>query len=96
MLHRPGKVDITKDEFKTIAKNLKNEEFQELLGDYMLEVSDPANKDEYDQYLQQMKKEGELPAVRIPFQRGFNSLGNGASGTKSWILYQVYHSQQEG
>lgn len=64
MLHRPGKVDITKDEFKKIAENLKNEEFQELLGDYMLEVSDPANKDEYDEYLQQMKREGELPAVR--------------------------------
>jgi hypothetical protein len=29
----------------------------------MLEVSDPGNKSEYDEYLKQMKNEGELPAV---------------------------------
>jgi hypothetical protein len=46
--HRPGKVDITKEEYKKIAKNLKDDKFQELLGDYMLEVSDPNNQGEYD------------------------------------------------
>lgn len=62
-MHRPAKVDISKEEYRTIAKNLKDEKFQELLGDYMLEVSDPGNKSEYDEYLKQMKNEGELPAV---------------------------------
>ena len=32
-----------------------------LLSEYMVEISDPKNKEEYDQYLKQMEKEGELP-----------------------------------
>ena len=63
MLHRPEQVEITREEFKTIEKSLKNAEFQEMLGDYMMEISDRKNKDEYDEYLRQMKREGELPKV---------------------------------
>lgn len=29
-----------------------------LLNEYMIEISDPKNKAEYDQYLKQMEKEG--------------------------------------
>lgn len=40
---------------------MKQPEFMGLLSDYMMEISDPKNKDEYDEYLQQMKKDRELP-----------------------------------
>lgn len=42
---------------------MKDEKFHEMLGEYMLEVSDPKNKDEYDTYLKQLKDEGDLPEV---------------------------------
>jgi len=64
MHHRASDINITKEEYKNLLKNMKDEKFHELLGDYMLEISDPKNKDEYDEYLQQMQKEGELPKVR--------------------------------
>jgi len=42
---------ITKDEFKKIEKAMKRPEFGELMSDYMKEISDPKNREEYDQYL---------------------------------------------
>ena len=57
----PGETEMTKEEFKKIKKSMKDEKFHELLGDYMKEISDPNNMDEYDQYLKQLKNEGELP-----------------------------------
>lgn len=56
---------MTREEFKKLRKSMKDEKFHELLGDYMKEVSDPKNTDEYDQYLEQMRSEGELPEVRL-------------------------------
>lgn len=32
-----------------------------LLNEYMIEISDPKNKNEYDEYLRQMEREKELP-----------------------------------
>jgi dynein assembly factor 2 len=32
-----------------------------LLSEYMVEISDPKNKKEYDDYLLQMEADGELP-----------------------------------
>ena len=32
-----------------------------LLNEYMVEISDPKNKKEYDDWLRQMEQEGELP-----------------------------------
>jgi dynein assembly factor 2 len=33
---------------------MKRPEFMGLLSDYMMEISDPKNKDEYDEYLKQL------------------------------------------
>ena len=63
MHQRNSKVNISKDEFKKIEKSIQNPEFREMLGDYMLEISDPKNQAEYDQYLEQLKNEKELPDV---------------------------------
>jgi dynein assembly factor 2 len=40
---------------------MKKPEFMGLLNEYMVEISDPKNKAEYDEYLKQMEKDGELP-----------------------------------
>lgn len=40
---------------------MKRPEFMGLLNEYMIEISDPKNKIEYDQYLRQMESEKELP-----------------------------------
>jgi dynein assembly factor 2 len=56
-------VQMTREEFKKLKKSMKDEKFHELLGDYMKEISDPKNVAEYDQYLEQMKGDGELPEV---------------------------------
>ncbi|CAD8102553.1 unnamed protein product [Paramecium sonneborni] len=41
-------------EFKNRKRNKKHE-FAELIGDYIKEISDPNNREEYDQYLKQQK-----------------------------------------
>lgn len=56
-------VQMTREEFKKLKKSMKDEKFHELLGDYMKEISNPANVAEYDQYLEQLKNDGELPEV---------------------------------
>lgn len=40
---------------------MEKPEFVEMLGEYMNEISDPKNKEEYDQYLKQLEKENDLP-----------------------------------
>lgn len=59
--HAKGNFDMSKDEFRRIEKAMKAPEFAGMLNDYMLEISDPSNKDEYDEYLKQLQKEGDLP-----------------------------------
>lgn len=36
---------------------MKKPEFMGLLNEYMVEISDPKNKNEYDEYLRQMERE---------------------------------------
>jgi dynein assembly factor 2 len=52
---------LTREEVKRIEKSMKKPEFMGLLNEYMVEISDPKNKAEYDEYLRQMEKDGELP-----------------------------------
>lgn len=59
--HAKGNFDMSKDEFRRIENAMKQPEFAGMLNDYMLEISDPKNKDEYDEYLKQLQKEGDLP-----------------------------------
>ena len=56
---------MSREEYKKLKKSMKDEKFHELLGDYVKEISDPKNMGEYDQYLQQLKTEGELPEVLL-------------------------------
>ena len=39
---------LTRDEIKKIEKSMKRPEFMGLLNEYMVEISDPKNKAEYD------------------------------------------------
>lgn len=52
---------MNRDEFNKIKQSLKDPNFHNILQDYMLEISDPKNKQEHDDYLLQLQKEGDLP-----------------------------------
>ena len=41
---------------------MERKEFQDMLGDYVDEISDPKHRPEHDQYLREMEERGELPA----------------------------------
>ena len=40
---------------------MKRPKFADLMIDYMKEISDPKNREEYDEYLNQLERENELP-----------------------------------
>ena len=40
---------------------MKTEQFGNLMQDYLNEISDPKNRDEYEQYMDQLEGKGELP-----------------------------------
>ena len=48
--------DVTREDLKKIEKSMKRPEFMGLLNEYMIEISDPKNKNEYDEYLKQMER----------------------------------------
>ena len=52
---------MSRDDLKKIEKSMKNPEFVGLLNEYMIQISDPKNKNEYDEYLRQLEREKELP-----------------------------------
>lgn len=52
---------LTREQLKKIEKSMKKPQFMGLLNEYMIEISDPKNKNEYDEYLRQMEREKELP-----------------------------------
>lgn len=54
-------INISNQEMQSISEAMKKPEFVEMLGEYMNEISDPANREEYDQYLRQLEKEDDLP-----------------------------------
>lgn len=39
---------LTPDEVNRFTEAMKKKEFVDMLGDYMKEISDPANKNEYE------------------------------------------------
>ena len=45
---------MTREDLKKIEKSMKKPEFLGLLNEYMIEISDPKNKNEYDEYLRQL------------------------------------------
>ena len=54
--------DITTDDVSRINKAMKTKEFGNLMEEYLGEISDPNNREEYDKYLEQLEGKGELPA----------------------------------
>ena len=58
-------LDITQEEYQRIEKAMKDEKFVKLLNEYMDEISDPKNKEEYEAYLKQLEGAGDLPPGRV-------------------------------
>ena len=54
-------MDVSHKELNNFTKAMGKEEFRDILGDYVTEVSNPENAKEYEAYLRQMQDQGELP-----------------------------------
>jgi len=52
---------FTEGELTALNKAMKKTEFRSLLNEYVDEISDPKNKDEYEAYIKQLEQGGELP-----------------------------------
>lgn len=55
------KIDMSKQELRAFTKAMEQPEFKNMLADYVKEISDPAQKAEYEQYLRQLEEAGDLP-----------------------------------
>ena len=55
------KIDMSRNELKSFAAAMGEKEFQDMLGDYVDEISDPKFRPEQDQYLRELEERGELP-----------------------------------
>ena len=64
-LQEGKKLDMKKSELKTFAKAMETDEFKDMLGDYVNEISDPKHKPEMQAYLRQMEEQGDLPPGTI-------------------------------
>jgi hypothetical protein len=53
--------NISRQEMMKIKESFAKPEFQNLLSDYMYEISEPKNLNENNEYLLQLEKEGQLP-----------------------------------
>ncbi|OQR96278.1 hypothetical protein ACHHYP_16284 [Achlya hypogyna] len=56
------KFDMSEEEQKSFVKAMKDPQFRSLLNDYMLEISDPANRAEQELYLRQLENENKVPS----------------------------------
>ena len=61
-------MDITKNELKSFTQAMGEDEFKDMLGDYVDEISDPKHKPEMKQYLKQMEEQGDLPPGTVLIQ----------------------------
>ena len=55
-------IGMTDEEAQRIQECMGKDEFMNLFKEYVDDISDPKNQDEYDQYLRQLEEEGEIPA----------------------------------
>ena len=58
---RASKIGMTDEEANRISDCMGKAEFMDLFRDYVDDISDPKNQEEYDQYLRQLEEEGEIP-----------------------------------
>merc|ERR1719253_239053 len=56
-----GMTDITQEEVSKLTRAMKDSQFQSHMDDYCKEISDPAHRKEYLQYLDQLEAKGEIP-----------------------------------
>ena len=52
---------LTKEEEDRLTSAFKEPEFKKLMGEYLQEISDPKNKAEYDQYINELEKDNKVP-----------------------------------
>jgi len=59
-----GKPDpkLTQEDVSMLGKAMKKKKFRGLMQEYVDEISDPANRDEYDTYIQELEDKREMPA----------------------------------
>jgi dynein assembly factor 2 len=58
---RAAKLGMTEEEAQRINDCMGKDDFMKLFRDYVDDISDPKNQEEYDQYLRQLEEEGEIP-----------------------------------
>merc|ERR1719235_1501070 len=58
---RPDDDDITQEEVSMLGKAMKKKKFRGLIQEYVDEVTDPNNRAEYDQYLNELEAKREMP-----------------------------------
>lgn len=61
LMNQPGMKDITQEEVSKLTKAMKDKQFQSHMDEYCKEISDPAHRKEYLQYLDQLEAKGEMP-----------------------------------
>ena len=66
-----GELKLTKEEETRLKGAFKEPEFKKLLGEYMQEISDPKNRQEYEKYINQMEGDNKVPKdMRIVKPKG--------------------------
>jgi hypothetical protein len=53
--------NLTQNELQNLKKSFKDPKFHALLGDYMMEISNPNNVEEQNEYMRQLLREKQLP-----------------------------------
>ena len=56
-----GELKLTEEEETRLKGAFKEPEFKKLLGEYMQEISDPKNRQEYEKYINQMEGDNKVP-----------------------------------
>ena len=67
------KLDMSGQELNNFTKAMKCDEFQDIMSEYVDEISDPKHRPEQDQYLKEMVDRNEMPpgSILIEPETGF-------------------------
>ena len=57
----PQEINLTVDEAKQLEEAFKDSNFQELMADYVSEISDPKHREEQEAYISQLEAQNEVP-----------------------------------
>ena len=56
-----GDMNVTQEEVSKLTRAMKNDQFRSHMDEYCKEISDPAHRKEYLDYLAQLEAKGEMP-----------------------------------